>query len=168
MSKYLEEKYSILIHRMLNCRIYNMFPKFRIQPWGNFGLGTAIGDALRTNTSLTRLDLTVKGPICPLSLLGGGHNDVSEYFGHINISLNAVLRRTVDNRDRTHSLTEICSADVNNDYMPKNIRNLLWVLSLLPDDILLLHDPDCGTMVDRFDTWIQLKTLLIDSIESLT
>ena len=33
-----------------------------------------------------------------------GHTDVSEYEVLMKISLNAVLRRTVDNRDRAHSL----------------------------------------------------------------
>jgi hypothetical protein len=47
----------------------------------------------------------VTRPIDDLSSSRGGHTDVSEYESPMNISLNAVLRRTVDNRDRAHYWT---------------------------------------------------------------
>ncbi len=37
-----------------------------------------------------------------------GYNDVSQYFWYININMNAVIRRTVDNHDRTHWIDHAC------------------------------------------------------------
>ena len=46
---------------------------------------------------------TVTRPMGIFWSLRRGHTDVLEYEKSIKITLNVVLRRTVDNRDRAHS-----------------------------------------------------------------
>jgi hypothetical protein len=67
-----------------------------------------------------------------------GHTDVSEYEQDMNISLNTVLRRTVDNRDRAqvspHILRTICQVLQTiantiplNDYNPSGTISGIWL-----------------------------------------
>ena len=86
----------------------------------------------------------------PASSPQGGHNDVSEYFGHINISLKAVLPKLPDNHDREHSPVITLTPE---PMLQVNVCSLGWLIdsnTVRSVSCVSLSFPDSA---NRWDRW---------------